>query len=185
MARVPYLRQADLPEEYRHLFETDDDDPTDVTVRIHRAWANNPVLLEAWGQWATTIYEEMGDARLRELVILAVAETRDCAYVWHAHVPLARKTGIADEQILAISAGEFRELSPAERAAVSYAVAHVTHAVTDDTHSWIAEHFDDRNIVTISALASEYARVCSTIDALGVEIDGEFVGWDLDGSTER
>lgn len=185
MARVPYVTQADLPEEYQHLFETDDDDPADVTVRIHRAWANNPALFEAWGQWAMTIYEEMGDARLRELVILAVAAVSDCAYVWQAHVPLGRESEIADEEILALSDGDFAEFSGAERAAVSYAVAHVTNSVTDETHAQAAEHFDDSDIVTISTLASEYARVCSTIDALGVEIDGEFIGWNLEGPPDR
>lgn len=185
MARVPYLTQADLPEEYQYLFETDDDDPADVTVRIHRAWANNPTLLEAWGQWATTIYEEMGNARLRELVILAVAEVTDCAYVWQAHVPLARESGIDNEEILAITVGDFQEFSPAEHAALSYASAHVTNSVTDETHTQVAEHFDDSDIVTISTLASEYARISSTIDALGVEIDGEFVGWQLEGEVDR
>lgn len=185
MARVPYLTQADLPEEYEHLFETDDDDPSDVTVRIHRAWANNPALFEAWGKWATTIYEEMDDARLRELVILAVAEVTDCAYIWQAHVPLARESGIEDEEILAISTGDFHVFSPAEHAALSYASAHVTNSVTDETHVQVAEYFDDSDIVTISTLASEYARISTTIDALGVEINSEFVGWKLEESAER
>lgn len=65
MARVPYLSQDDLPAEYRHLFETDPHDPADVIVRAHRAVANNPTLFAAWGEWARTLYDEMGDARLR------------------------------------------------------------------------------------------------------------------------
>jgi 4-carboxymuconolactone decarboxylase len=185
MARVPYLTQADLPDEYEQLFETDDQDPADVTLNIHRALANNPALLEAWGQWATTIYEEIGDARHRELVILAVARVSDCPYVWHAHVPLARDSGIDDEEILAIADGEYSEFSGPEQAAISYAVDHVRNSVTDETHAQVAEQFDDSDVITISILASEYARACSIIDALGVEIDDEFVGWNLDRNVGR
>lgn len=113
----------------------------------------------------TTVYEEMGDARLRELVILAVAGVSDCSYVWQAHVTLARESGIADAKILAIADSDYPEFSGAEHAAVSSAVAHVTNSVTDETHALVAEHFNDSDIVTISTLASEYARVIAAAGA--------------------
>lgn len=182
MARVPYLTREELPAEYRHLFATDPDDPADVLVRIHRAMANNPALLEAWGEWAGTIYEEMPDDRLRELVILAVADVCECAYVWQQHVPLARELGIEDREILAILDGDLGKFPAAERAAIEYAVAHATGAVTDEIHERLSDHFDDRDIITISLLAGEYDRASGVIDALGVEIEGEFVGWRLDGT---
>ncbi len=180
MARVPYLSQDDLPEEYRHLFETEPDDPADVVVRAHRAMANNPTLFAAWGEWATTLYDEMGDARLRELVILAVANVCECPYIWHQHVPLAQEVGIDDREILAIHQGNLGEFTPTEQAAVTYATAIVTNDITDEIHAQLGDHVDDSEIVTIAFLASEYEQASSMIDALGVEIDGEFVGWRLE-----
>lgn len=181
MARVPYLTQDDLPAEHRHLFETDPDDPADVVVRIHRALANNPRLFAAWADWVATIYDEVADARLRELVILTVADAGDCAYVWHQHVPLARAVGIEDGEILAIHEGRFEGLPAEERAAIAYANAHATNDVTDEIHERLRDHFDDGEIVTIGLLASEYERALGVIDALSVELEGPFVGWRLDG----
>lgn len=182
MARVPYLLQDDLPEEYQHLFKTDPDDPADVIVRVHRAMANNPKLFSAWGEWARTLYDEMWDARLRELVILAVANVCECTYVWHQHVPLAQEVGIDDREILAIHQGDLGALTRAEQAAVTYATAIVTNDITDEIHVKLSEHVADSEIVTIAFLASEYEQASSMIDALGIEIDGEFVGWRLENA---
>lgn len=102
------------------------------------------------GLWASSVYEAMGDARLRELVILAVAEVTDCASVWQAHVPLARESA---RETMAISTGDFQGFSPGERAALSHASDHATTSVTDETHARVAEQFDDSDLVTISTLA--------------------------------
>lgn len=114
-------------------------------------------------------------------VILAVARGSDCPYGRHA--ALARKSAIDDDEILVIADGAYGEFPGPEHAAMSYAVAHVRHTVTDETHAQIAEQIDDGDVVTLGILASEDARVCSGIDTLGVDLDDEFVGWDLDSTS--
>lgn len=179
MARVPYVTREELPAEYRALFDTDPDDPEDVIVNVHRAWANNPRLLAAWVEWGTTVYEEVGDARLRELVLLAVARTLECRYVWHQHVPIAFESRVERREVRAVANGEYGGFEPRETAAVEYATALVTGEVDDATHEALASHVDDGTVVALAYLASEYEQIATLIDGLDVELAEPFVGWDL------
>lgn len=180
MARVDYLNRADLPREYRHLFDVDDTSPEDVVVNVHRAVANNPRILDAWSDWATTLYDEVGDRRWCELTILAVAAARGCHYVWHQHVPAALDVGLRRGDVRAIGREEFERFESDDRAILSYATAIATDSVDSDVHDDLAARVGDDRVVAIAFLASEYCRLARLVDALGVELESEFVGWRLE-----
>lgn len=177
MARLPILDRTDLPAEHRNLFAVDEDDPDDVNLNIHRVWANNPNLLDDWGEWTWSLYDEMGDSRIRELVILAVARTLECRYVWNQHVSLAATAGVSSDEIRAIADGTHSHFSAADRAVIEYAIAIVSEGVEDDSHRAIQRHYDAELVVTIAFLASEYAQIAMMIDAFDVELEDSFVGW--------
>lgn len=179
MARVPLLAQSDLPEEYQDLFEVDEDDPSDILVNIHRAVANNPRILDAWGDWALTLYDEVGDARTRELGILAVARATDSRYVWHQHVSIALEAGVSQSEILAISDQTFDEFTPAETAVLEYVTAVATEEPDDGAHDNLSRHYDDSMVLALVFLAAEYVAASRVINALAVELADEFVGWQL------
>lgn len=180
MARLPLQSKEDLPDEYQDLFDVDEDDPDDVLLNVHRAMANNPRLLEAWGEWTWTLYEETGDARLRELVILAVANAVDSRYVWHQHVSNALAAGVSRAEITSIASGDLAAFDPAERAAIHYASALVGDGIDDDLHSELAAFVGESTVVAIVFLASEYLQVSAVIDAMAVELEDAFVGWQLE-----
>lgn len=177
MARLPVLDRTDLPAKHRDLFEVDDTDPDDLVLNIHRVWANNPNLLDDWGEWTWSLYDEVGDPRIRELAILTVARTLECQYVWHQHVPLATEAGVSRGEIRAVANGDYSDFSPAERAMIEYATALVSEGVDDDTHRALQRHYDAEVVVTIAFLASEYAQIAMMIDAFAVELEESFLGW--------
>lgn len=180
MARVPLLSQTDLPEAYRYLFEVNADDPADFIVNAHRAMANNPKVLESWSGWASTLYDEVGDGRMRELVILAVASATDTRYVWHQHVSIGLEEGISQSEILAISEQEFDGFSPVETAVLEYATAVATEDLDPETHAVLADHVDPEMIITLVFLVAEYVGISLVIDAIAIEMADEFVGWQLE-----
>lgn len=175
MARVPLLSQNDLPEEYQDLLEVDEDDPSDVVANVHRAMANNPRVMDAWVEWVLTLYDEVGDARTRELAILAVARATDSRYVWHQHVSVALDEGVSQPEILAIADQTFEDFTPAETAVLEYATAVATEGNDDE----LSRHYDDSMVLALVFLAAEYVAIGRVIDALAVELADEFVGWQL------
>lgn len=179
MARVPLLSQSDLPEEYRYMFEVDDDDPADIVVNAHRAMANNPRVYASWTEWSWTLYDEVENARVRELLILAVASATDTPYVWHQHVSIALDEGISKSEILAISDQQFGDFDPVERAVLEYATAVANNEIDNDTHDILSDHVADELMIALVFLAAEYVAIGRIIDALDIELADEFVDWQL------
>lgn len=180
MARVDYLTSEELPTEYRHLLDTDEGDPGDAIGNVTRAMANNPRVLDAWGEWAWTLYDEVDDARGRELMILAIAATVGSHYVWHKHVPRALDAGVSRPEIRAIPREKLERFDDDEQAMLAYAIAFATDSVDGEVHDELAAHVGDETMVAIALLVSEYCRLTRLIDALGVELESTFVGWKLE-----
>lgn len=179
MARLKYVTQDDLPSEYEELFDVDEDDPDDVLINVHRAMANNPRLFEGWDEWAWTLYDEVGNSRIRELAILAVANEVESKYVWHQHVRPALEAGVSREEILSLDNRDIDEFGPQETAVIEYVTALLHDAINDDTHSELAAFFPDDVVVALVFLASEYLQMSKVIDAMAIELEDEFVGWQL------
>lgn len=190
MARVPYLTEAELPEEHRYLFSpsnpfTDDNGeseaPWDGPQHTHRSIANNPEILEAYRRFGSSLWTETGLTETqRERSILAIARALESAYEWHQHVTIALDRGVPREEIEAISDGNTEALSPADRALVEYLQAYVDRSVTDADHERLAEHFDDATIVGIGMLAAYYIGIDYMGEALALDLEDEFVGWNLE-----
>jgi alkylhydroperoxidase family enzyme len=195
MARVPYLSEEELPEKYRYLFspanpfsvdrnattEDEEDAPWDGPQHTHRAIANNPELLEAYRRMGSSVWHASGlSDRERELTILTVARTLESAYEWFQHVRIALDAGVSREDILAVSHREYDPLSPSDRALVRYVAAFTDRTVDDETHAKLAEHFDEATIVGIGMLASYYIGIDYMGDAFDLEMEDEFVGWELE-----
>lgn len=180
MARVPYLDQDDLPEEYRPLFDIDEDAGPGSVINLWRAMANNPAILKSNMLWMNTLWEESGDSRLRELVIMAAARGQKSEYEWHQHVSIGRREGLTDAEMLDIEAGDYEAFDPRETAALQYADAVVAGDVDDATHEALAEWFDDGDIVALAMLLGSYVATALFLDALGVEPRDQFVGWRLE-----
>lgn len=176
MARVPYVESEDVPEEHRDLLVSS---LQDRPLHVYQALGNNPEVLAGMRGFFGSLWSDSGlSDRRRELVVLGVTREIDNAYEWHQHVNIARAEGIEDETIATISAGEFDALDEEEAILLRYALAVVRGEVDDRAHDAVSELYDDSAVVGIAALAEGYAALGGVIDALGVDLEGEFVGWD-------
>lgn len=179
VAHVPYVEKEDMPEEYRYLFEENEAGE----LNVFKAVGNNPAVLRSYMRWGTVLWEASGLTRQEvEVVILAAARKLDAPYEWHQHVPLARAFGIDDETILAIADGEEEALTDREAVLVEYTGAFLDRDVTENHHDLLAEQFDSETVAGLTMLASHYLATGYVIDALGVEPEGEFVGWHLENA---
>ena len=189
MVRVPYVTKEDLseedrdllrsfradtPEEYRHLLSTEE-------RNVYRTLAHVPESLEQFRAFGGTLREELDlDPRERELVILTAASALRSAYEWHQHVPIGLAEGLSRQEILAISNRNYEAFEDFERTLVEYVDSYITGSVDDETYDALAACIDESKVVGIGLLAGIYLVISRQMDALEVETEEPFVGWDLE-----
>lgn len=144
---------------------------------LYRCLANHPKMVAAWTEFARSIrYESRTPRDLRELLILRGAQLMASEYEWAQHLRMARKFGVREAQIAALAgwrtSGEF---DAREKAALALAEAVTQGKVSDDVVKEVKRHFDEQDYVELSLTAAFYAMVGRMLDAMGVELEPEFV----------
>jgi uncharacterized peroxidase-related enzyme len=118
-----------------------------------RVMANRPEVLKHFPPFYGAI---MGpgptDRRVKEVVYLAVAFANKCAFCTAAHIAGAKKAGLSDDDIAAISAESDAGLTEPERAAAAYA-RQLTRTATA-SRDGLEAHFNGEQIVEITLVAA-------------------------------
>jgi AhpD family alkylhydroperoxidase len=126
-------------------------------------------------------------ARLRELVILAVAAGTECEYEAVQHGPVALHFGVTPEQLAAIAErrASGAEFDAAESAAIGAAFELVSrHTLAEETLAAMRARFTDRQVVEVVTTVGYYVMLAGLMNGLGVDVDpsGErFLGLSGDG----
>lgn len=189
MPRIPYVRPDELPAEKRSLLDSlSEVDPEDRdhhleggTLNVYRALGNNVELLETFRKYGSSVWKAGGlDSHERETVILSTSYHSGCAYEWHQHVRIALDEGMTRSQIRTISSSDLDPLEPPLAAIVQYVERFVDGTVDDTTHEQLSEHYDAETILGIGMLAGCYLGLSRILQALDIETEVEFVGWDLE-----
>ena len=117
------------------------------------------------------------DPRLRELVILRVAQRCDGPYVWVQHVAVAGSVGVSDAQIAALEGGEAPADLFADRERKAFAFADEvldTARSTDDAFATVRELFSPREVVELLLLIGYFRMICGLMTTLEVEVESPF-----------
>jgi 4-carboxymuconolactone decarboxylase len=142
---------------------------------LYKALGNHPKLVAAWTEFSKTLRHDTRTPRaLRELVILRGAQLVRSEYEWAQHLPMARKAGVREEQILALP--EWRnsaEFDAREKAALALGEAVTLGRVSDEVYQEAARHFDHHDYVELALVAAFYAMVARMLDAMGVQLEPE------------
>lgn len=179
MARVPLLKQADLPEEYRYLLSED----AMGEINLLCTMANNPDVMQSYMRYGSTLWSEAGIEETDvERCILTVARTVDAEYEWHQHVPIARDMGVPETHLEAISDRKFDHFDDQRAALLRYARAVAENDVDDEVYSNLVSYVDDSVVVGVTLLATHYIATARFLKALEVPIEEPFIGWSPDGS---
>jgi 4-carboxymuconolactone decarboxylase len=171
MARVKLIvNREDIAPEHHALFDTlaalrgRISGPS--TVVLH-----SPGLARPWNEISEYLHREsIVEPRHAELAVCATARERDCGYVWNAHVPLARKAGIAAATIDTV-----RERRPVDdlpdpaRAVVLYVQQllrnnRVERAVFDE----LLKTHDPKWLVELTGWIGRYAALSGILNAFEV-----------------
>jgi alkylhydroperoxidase family enzyme len=168
MARVAYGDPDKAPE----LVAQIRNERTGRLSNLYRLLLNSPAVAAGWLQLGTAIrYQSKLDGPSRELAICLVARLTGAEYEWRSHEPLARAEGVAGEKLASLE--EWREsdhFDPRERAILAYAEQMTNNIEVDDsTFSAVRAHFDDQEIVELTATVAFYNLVSRFLVALEVD----------------
>ena len=143
---------------------------------LYHCLANHPRLIAAWSDFSKALRHDTRTPRaLRELVILRGAQLMRSEYEWAQHLRMARKAGVSDAQIQALSSWKNSDLFDArEKAALLLAEAVTQGKVSDEVYAEVMQQFDHHDYVELSITAAFYAMVGRMLDAMGVQLEPDF-----------
>jgi 4-carboxymuconolactone decarboxylase len=144
---------------------------------LYRALANHQGIIGAWSEFARVLRHDSRTPRtLRELMILRGGQMMRSDYEWAQHLAMARKAGVREAQIAALSSWRSSpEFDAREKAALALAEAVTQGNVTDEVYAEASRHFDHTDFVELSVTAAFYAMVGRVLDALRVQLEPDFV----------
>ncbi len=173
MARIPYVEDTGRPD-IAPLAEKIKSGRRGEVINIYKLLLHSPALAETWydhigaTRWKTAL-----DGRLRELVIVRVAQANDYGYALRQHVPgIAVADGVSLEECAALKDWRPSPFFDArERAALAYADAMMAAPeVPDAVFEALRPHFDERAIVELSVLVGTYIMHNRVFTALKVDL---------------
>jgi alkylhydroperoxidase family enzyme len=171
MARVAYGDENSSPA-VRALAEQIRKERDGRMLNLYSMLLNAPPVAEGWLALFTAIRQQCtlrGD--YRELVILRVALLNGASYEYQVHVPFALREGVTQAQLDTLDRWQdSAALTLAQRAVLAY-----TDAMTRDIHvpdavfEALRGHFNQREIVELTATIGGYNLVSRFLEALAVD----------------
>ncbi|MHB8576816.1 MAG: carboxymuconolactone decarboxylase family protein [Dehalococcoidia bacterium] len=179
MARIPYLEESTgSPEAVSEWQRMQGARGGGRLPNLYKLLGHSPKLMARWAAFAETLrgYDQDGsvtlDARSRELAIIEVARVTGADYEWAAHLPIAQREGVTDEQVTGLLRDDLKAFAEADRALIKYA-AELTRdvKVKDATFTELKRHFDERRILELTMTIGFYNCVARVLQGLAIDLE--------------
>ncbi|MHB8687273.1 MAG: carboxymuconolactone decarboxylase family protein [Candidatus Dormibacteria bacterium] len=143
---------------------------------LYRTLAHSPRMLAAWASLAWPLRHETSIAgRLRELIVLRIAQLTQTPYQWAYHVHPGLSSGLSREQLKRLADWRRTDLfDDEERAVLAYAERVADLTVDDATYEDVARLFSAEQVVELTMTAAFYSNVSRVLQALQIELDPPF-----------
>jgi alkylhydroperoxidase family enzyme len=126
------------------------------------------------------------DVRLKELAILRVGWRMGAVYEWSNHVPIARRAGVTEEEILAVREGpEDVRLDPVARVVLMVVDEILDHHIVSPP-TWAAARLafnDDPALLELLVIPGLYRTIATILQTLEVPLEEGREAWPPDGAT--
>jgi alkylhydroperoxidase family enzyme len=153
-------------------------------IPLDLALLHSPSVADGWNSFLGAIRSKTTiDVAIGELAISRVAVLNNAGFEWKAHAPLALKAGVSSEALETVRTAEMgtkgkdREggLSAKEWAVMAYTDQMTKNVTVDEeTFATLREHFNDQEVVEITATVAAYNCVSRFLVALDVgEMNGK------------
>jgi AhpD family alkylhydroperoxidase len=171
MARVALIKQGERAG-LDGLIETIKAERGGKLLNLYRALLNSPPVAEGWLKLFTAIRHKSNlPGQCRELAILRVALLNGADYEYRAHAPVALKEGVTQEKIDALGGWQVSKIfGERERAVLAYTDCMTREIrVPDLVFAELRRHFDDRELVELTATIGGYNLVSRFLEAMRID----------------
>jgi 4-carboxymuconolactone decarboxylase len=170
MSRIPLVSIDQQPEPVRQWMQRRG------SLNVFRLLANAPQVFVGWTHMVDELFESPTfSPRMREVVILRVANLQASRYELGQHVAIARTAGLTEQQIDAIlengdlAAANF---SHTERTALDITTELCsTHRLRDDTFAAAHAAFGDEALTELLMIISCYYGLALVLNAADLDLD--------------
>jgi AhpD family alkylhydroperoxidase len=166
--RLPPLPEPEWDADLRELVEQNwSGPPPGNRNNLFRTLARHRELLRAWGSFGRTVLNGRLPPRERELLVLRVAWVTRCAFEWAYHEPLARRVGLTDAEIRAITVGRADPAWDEPDVALLTAADELeqTSTISDATWAALRSRYDDEQLLEIVTVVGQYRLVAGITNA--------------------
>jgi AhpD family alkylhydroperoxidase len=142
-------------------------------LNLYGMLLHSPPVAEGWLAFLTAIRQKCSlSARIRELVIMRIAVINGADYEFRAHTPFALAEGITQEQIEALRQGKTDSFDAVEQSVLAYSESMTREIhVPDTVFNAVKAHFNDREMVELTATIAAYNLVSRFLEALKIDHD--------------
>jgi 4-carboxymuconolactone decarboxylase len=139
---------------------------------------NAPMMLQAWMGFTWPLRHDATSPRgLRELVIMRVAQSTRCAYMWAHHWLMAVDGGLSSAQLELLADWRNSDVfSDLQKSVLRYTDEVIGgHGVEEATFRALQEAFSAREIIELTLAATFYLNLSRFALALDIDIEPKFV----------
>ena len=177
VARIPTVTRESVPEDQRATFDEFVQQRGSVpTLGPGSIMLNVPEVAKRGLELARYLREDASlSPSIRELAMLTTAREMDCQFIWNAHAPLGRRTGLQAEIVDNLrDKKELTGLAPDEAAVVHYGREFFrTHHVSQATFDAELAQFVVQGLRGLTNLVGCYALPAFNLNAFGAELPAE------------
>jgi alkylhydroperoxidase family enzyme len=170
MARIPYVEIETAAPKAKEVLER-----LPLKLNIFKMMAHAETNFRPLVLLGTSILtEQQLSAKLRELAILRVARLSRAEYEWVQHVPIAKMTGVSDEQVAAL---ERDDPTAACFDPVDRVVLRATEEIvrdcgpSDATFVELQAHFSNREIVELVLAVGFYMVMARLMISTRIDVE--------------
>ena len=173
--RTPRIEPVDLERLDDEQHAVLDPIPEGSKLNILRTLAHSPGALSGFLGWANYVLSRRNSLspRDRELAILRIGWLCRSGYEFVQHVRIARRAGLADQEIARVKQGPGAPGWTAAERALLQAVdqLHADQHVDDPTWTALQIHFDQRALMDLVFTVAQYTQVSMILNTFGVQLD--------------
>src|SRR5262245_48142753 len=170
MARLPYVEIDTAPPAVKETL-----DRLPVKLNIFKMMAHAETNFRPLVALGTSILtEQQLSPKLRELAILRVARLSRAEYEWVQHVPIAKMTGVSDEQIAALARDDAAAacFDPVDRIVLRATDEIVRDGgPSDATFADVQAHFSNREFVELVLAVGFYMVMARLMLSTRIDVD--------------
>jgi AhpD family alkylhydroperoxidase len=146
-------------------------------LHLYRMLLHSVPVASGWLAYLTAIRQECKlSAAIRELVIMRVAHVNGAPYEADQHRPIALKAGLTENQLDALAdwTAQAAAFDALQRDVLAYtdAMTREVH-VSDDVARAVRQHFDDEQLVELTATIAAYNMVSRFLEAMQIHSDDQ------------